>query len=142
VEDGRPTEVIAVDTNILCYYWLASPLFAQAEALERRDPEWIVPPLWRSEFRNILASSVRNKVLSLQGAIDLMERAEERMREREVAVSSRSVMELVAKSSCTAYDCEFVAVARQRGVQLVTADRQILREFPRVAVSLAEFLAN
>ena len=141
MEDGRPAEVIAVDTNILCYYWLASPLAAQAEALERRDPEWIAPPLWRSEFRRTLASSVRHQVLSLQSAIDLIARAEERMRHREVAVSSQSVLELVANSFCTAYDYEFVAVARQRGVPLVTADRQILREFPRVAISLADFLA-
>jgi predicted nucleic acid-binding protein len=142
VENGRPAEVIAVDTNILCYYWLASPLVAQVEALERRDPEWVVPPLWRSEFRNTLAASVRHQILSLQGAIDLIERAEARMRKREVAVSSRSVMELVANSSCTAYDCEFVAVARQREIPLVTADRQILREFPHIAVSLADFLAR
>ncbi len=132
--------MIAVDTNILCYYWLASPLVAQVEALERQDSEWIVPPLWRSEFRNTVALSVRHRVLALADAIELIERAEGRLRDREVAVSSRSVMELVANSSCTAYDCEFVAIARERRVSLVTADRQILREFPEIAVSLKDFL--
>ncbi len=51
-------------------------------------------------------------------------------------VGSRRVLELVRDSGCTAYDCEFVALAMQLGVELVTMDRQILRGFPKHAVSL------
>jgi len=49
---------------------------------------------------------------------------------------------LVARSNCTAYDCEFVALADAERVQLVTADRQILREFPEVAISLHKFVRD
>lgn len=78
----------------------------------------------------------------MKDAINLLERVENRLGKNEVAVSSRTVMELVAQSSCTAYDCEFVAVAREHGLPLITADRQVLREFPHIAVSLAHFLAS
>ena len=134
--------MIAVDTNIICYYWLPSPLSAQAEALEERDPIWLVPPLWRSEFRNALAMSLRHRLIAMNDAIALVERAEARLEKTEAVVSSRTVLELVAHSSCTAYDCEFVAVAREHGLRLVTADRQILREFPHIAVSLQSFLSS
>lgn len=131
--------MIAVDTNVICYYWLPSSFSQAAESVERKDPDWIVPPLWRSEFRNALASSVRHGVIVMKDALDLLDRAENRYQPNEFAVSSRTVMDLVANSSCSAYDCEFVAVARERGVPLVTADRQILREFPYIAVSLDNF---
>lgn len=134
--------MIAVDTNIVCYYWLPSSRVAQAEALEERDPAWLVPPLWRSEFRNALALSVRHGVIPMIDAIEVLHRAEDRLRNGECPISSDTVMHLVAHSSCTAYDCEFVAVARERGVPLITADRQILREFPHIAVSLDTFLAS
>jgi len=58
----------------------------------------------------------------------------------EFAVSSDAVLQLVARSNCTAYDCEFIALAHAEGVQLVTTDRQILREFPEVAISLERFV--
>src|SRR5262249_48380713 len=52
----------------------------------------------------------------------------------------RCCFAMVARSNCTAYDCEFVALAQAEGVQLVTADRQILHEFPDAAISLEKFV--
>jgi predicted nucleic acid-binding protein len=53
-------------------------------------------------------------------------------------VSSEHVLHLVSNSTCSAYDCEFVAAARQLGVPLVTDDRAILRAFPDLAQPLLE----
>ena len=60
-------------------------------------------------------------------------------RGREYSVSSEQVLELVMDSDCTAYDCEYVALAQDLGVPLVTTDKQILRAFPKTAVSLEKF---
>lgn len=49
-------------------------------------------------------------------------------------------MALAASSACSAYDCEFVALAKDLDIPLVTADKQILTQFPDVAVSLATFV--
>ena len=57
----------------------------------------------------------------------------------EFAPDLRLVVNLVSRSACTAYDCEFVAVASERGVPLVTAN-QLPRAFPAIAISLAEFV--
>ena len=53
----------------------------------------------------------------------------------EIPVSPWHVLELTLASNCTAYDCEFVALAKELGVKLVTLDQQILTEFPGIAVS-------
>jgi hypothetical protein len=55
------------------------------------------------------------------------------------AVSTDAVLQLVAISTCSAYDCEFVALAKEQQVQLVTVDRQILRDFPTVTIPLQAF---
>jgi len=43
-------------------------------------------------------------------------------------------------SRSSAYDCEFVALARELGISPVTTDSQILSAFPETAVSLAGFV--
>ena len=48
-------------------------------------------------------------------------------------------MRKVAESTCSAYDCEYVALAEDLKTKLVTTDKQILRDFPEWAVSLREF---
>ncbi len=58
------------------------------------------------------------------------------MLDREFTVPSLSVLSQTDSGACSAYDCEFVALARQLSVKLVTEDKKILAEFPDVAVSL------
>ena len=128
--------MIVVDSNIVACLYLPGPLTAAAEALLQQDPQWAAPVLWRSEFRNILAGYMRRGVLSLEQACALQREAESMMGETAFEVDSLSVLELVAGSDCSAYDCEFVALANQLGTRLVTMDKQLLRAFPERSVAL------
>lgn len=122
--------MIVVDSNILAYLFLPGEFTAGAEALLHRDPDWAAPLLWRSEFRNILAGYLRRGTLSFDQALALQHEAEDLMAATEFPVDSHGVLELVQASDCSAYDCEFVALARDLGVRLVTMDRKLLRAFP------------
>jgi predicted nucleic acid-binding protein len=128
--------VIVVDTNILVYLVLPGDFTSAAEALFQKDPVWIAPWLWRSEFRNVLALYVRQKLLTLQEALDIQTAAERLMSGNEFQIESHDVLKLAADSGEAAYDCEFVALAHRLGVPLVTADKKLLRAFPNVAVAL------
>ena len=134
--------MIVVDTNIIAFFYLKGEHTRQAEDARRQDPTWAAPLLWRSEFRNVLAQYLRRDLLTPQDAHEMMDRATEMMRRHEYRVSSVYVLNLVASSVCTAYDCEFVALAQDLEVPLVTTDRQILAQFPRAAISLDTFLAS
>ena len=134
--------VIVVDTNVIAYRWLASPQAHEADAALRKDSDWIAPVLWRSEFRNVLAGALRRRLVVEAVAHDIIEKAEAQFAGREFLVSSATVMRLVVSSRCSAYDCEFVALAQEQRVPLVTADRQLLRDFPEDARSLQEFIAQ
>lgn len=125
--------MIVVDTNVILHLWTDTPESVHARALLESDPEWCAPILWRSEIRNALALLVRHRSLPREAAKEIARSAEDLMSAREFAVDSDPVLDLAASSSCSAYDCEFVALARALDLPLVTTDREILREFPRVA---------
>ena len=128
--------MIVVDTNILAYLYLPGNFTVQAEALMRADGEWAAPVLWRSEFRNILAGYLRRGSLTFSQASSLQREAENLLRDSEFEVDSNEVLQLVHESDCSAYDCEFVAVATKLDVKLVTMDAKLLRAFPARCTSL------
>jgi predicted nucleic acid-binding protein len=131
--------VIVVDTNILAYRWLPRGPAAAVEALLRFDPEWAAPFLWRSELRNVLAGYLHRGDLDVSTAENVMRHAATSLLGGEHFVSDEAVLKLVARSKCSAYDCEFVALAQSLDVPLVTEDRQLLATFPRVCHSLRRF---
>jgi predicted nucleic acid-binding protein len=128
--------VIVVDTNVLAYLYLPGDFTQAAEALLISDSQWAVPLLWRSEFRNILAGYLRRKSLSLEQVNGLQAEAEELLAGSEYEIDSESVFELVRDSDCSAYDCEFAALAVKLDVKLVTMDKKLLKAFPSRAVAL------
>ena len=128
--------MIVVDSNVLAYLYLPGEFTVAAETLLERDPDWSAPVLWRSEFRNILAGYLRRGQLTFDQADALQSEAEDLLRDFEYEVDSRSVLELVRDSECSAYDCEFVALAMRLGARLVTMDSKVLRSFPDISVPL------
>jgi len=134
--------MIVVDSNIIAYWLLPGEKMAEAESVWQRDSNWIVPPLWKSEFRNILAQYLRHKKLSLAESQALLKEAEAILEHKAYEVDSDWVLRLVNRSSCSAYDCEYVSLAQRFGVLLVTADKEVLREFPETAVSPQQFVSS
>lgn len=134
--------MIVVDTNVLAYLLLTGERSTDAEQALRKDPVWAAPLLWRSELRNVLALYMRKRGLTTEQAIEIIAKADELLQGREYALPTRAVLELVAQSACSAYDCEFVALAQDLDVPLVTDDRRILGEFPQWAISLTRFIAQ
>lgn len=128
--------MIVVDTNIVAYLYLPGEFTAAAEALLEQEPEWAAPLLWRSEFRNILTGYARRKLLSFEQACRIQAEAEAMMNGLEFDMPSREVLECVRTSDCSAYDCEFVALAMRLNIPLVTMDKKLLKAFPGRAMPL------
>ena len=131
--------MIVADASLIAGLCIDGGQTALAEAVLEQDAVWVAPVLWRSEFRNVLAKCLADGLMDLEASLVSLQMAEEAVAGREYAVDSRSVLELAARSKCTAYDCEYVALAQDLDVPLVTADKQILRAFPKIAVSLEKF---
>jgi len=134
--------MIVADTNLLASFWVPNNMEELAYQSLKKDPEWIAPVLWASEFRNVLSLYYRKKILDLSSIYQAIDEAEELMGTREFSINSKQVLTLMTESNCSAYDCEFVALAADFDIQLVTFDKKILSEFPDISIHPNDFVAG
>lgn len=132
--------MIVADVNLLAYLLLGGRETEVAQQVLEKDSTWAAPVLWRSEFRSVLAAFIRQRGLGISEAWQAHELAEGLVGAHEYTLGGERVLQLVASSPCSAYDCEYVALAEELRVRLVTADREVLRHFPRIAVSPRDFV--
>lgn len=138
--EGQRPAVIVVDTNVLGYFLLPTIHTSVAETLWNKDSAWVSPMLIHSEFRNVVLGAVRRQDIQQEDALAMLDQALEAVDVPVDVVDGQGVLRLALDSGCSAYDCEFVWLARVLGVPLVTADRQVLESFPDSAVSMKTFL--
>lgn len=134
--------MIVVDANILAYFWLKSPYFEKVAKLYETDPDWTAPDLCRSEFRNIAAAYLRKGLYTLEEVKWLVAQKESRMMGSYLEVDSMEVINLVSQSTCSSYDCEYVALAKKTMRPLITFDKKILQEFPNVANTVDQYISS
>ena len=133
--------MIVEDTNLLIHLLVDGPNTHTAMAVREKDPDWRAPFLWRSEFRNALAGYVRSNLMTVEQALRIVREAENIMFYKDHLVNSTAVLRLVADSDCSAYDCEFIALANHLSVPLITSDSRLLLDFPDRALAPDRFLA-
>lgn len=132
--------MIVADANLLAYLVMPGERTSEAEAVLEKDPTWVAPALWRSELRSVVHKYIVRGDLTIARAVSLLGQLDEVIGGREGDVDAEDVLALAVRSKCSTYDCEYVALARTLGVPLVTTDRAILKAFPALAKTPAEFL--
>ena len=130
--------MVVVDTNVIAALYLPNENSELADALLQQDANWATPALWRSELRNVLALYLRKNLLNFEQACQVQNQAESLMIANEYQINSVEVLRLAKNSGCSAYDCEFVTLARHLQVKLITQDKQILMQFPQYAIALKD----
>jgi predicted nucleic acid-binding protein len=123
-----------VDTNVVAALMLPTAANAEVAALLRQDSDWRLPPLWRSEFRQVLLKYVRADLATPEQALSLWQKALERFELSEQPVAGHQVLALAIATGCSTYDAEFVVLARQLNCRLLTFDRKLLQLFPDLAM--------
>jgi len=132
--------MIVVDADVIAAFWIKTARTPFAIKVRRRDPDWIAPVLWRSEFRSILRQYMVAGHMGYSDAVWIAEKAERTMRGKEYAVEPDSVLKLVERTGHSSYDCEYVTLAEAQKLPLVTGNRKLARLFPDVAVLLEDFV--
>jgi predicted nucleic acid-binding protein len=132
--------MIIVDANLIGAFFVQSDQSPLAAQIFEKDPDWYAPLLWQSEMRSLLTGYLRHKLIALDKAMQIMDEVHGLMIEHERYVSSGLVLELVATSKCTSYDCEYVALAKEMNRTLVTFDTEIVGAFPGIAIFPQDFI--
>lgn len=134
--------MIVVDTNVMVQLVAAGDETVAAVQLYRRDSAWSAPPILMSELRNVLVGLVRRGAITEEQAKAMTDDASAILGDRVAAVSGRQTIAAALECGLTAYDAEFVVLARGLRVPLATLDRAILSGAPDVAVSPAILAAR
>ena len=134
--------MIVSDTNLIVYLHVESEFTSRARQVHALDPDWVFPPVTRSEATNVLATLAREKWMDAEGAAATLARIEPRIVAGSRDVPMRAALELAIERGVSAYDAQFVVLARQLGVFLVTEDGKLKKRFPDVAVSMEAFIES
>jgi len=132
--------VIVADTNLVAYLLIEGTRTTAAKAVWEKDPQWMLPTIWRSEFLDVLTTAVRADVLTLAQAHDTWQVALTIFGGSEVEPEGDDVLDQAAEYSLSAYDAQFVVAAADLDVPLVTSDRRLLAACADLAVSPEAFV--
>lgn len=132
--------MIVADTNTIAYLYLPTEQTDDVVSLLHKDPHWIAPLLWRSDFRNVLALYVRKSMIDLDTAMAMQAQAEWQLADNEFTVNSMDVLTLTARTGCSAYDCEFVSLAKSLNIKLITGNKKLVQTFPESAMTAGDYL--
>lgn len=134
--------MIVVDVNVVAYLLIQGENTVSAQAVWQRDQAWCLPPLWRHELLNVLATYVK-----IGGATPEETRALWRDALRLFAAGEREIdmeraLATAVEYGISAYDAQYVTLAADLRLPLVTADRRLRKVFPGRLFSMQEFCAG
>jgi len=134
--------VIVADVNVIVYLLIEGNLTDQARELYERDPDWIFPALWKHEFLNVLSSLVRTGRVSKEDALNLWWKASGLFSKKEKEMDYDQVLSISVDNDISAYDAQYIALAKHYSIPLVTEDKHLLTKFPDMAYSLHGYSDN
>ena len=132
--------MIVADTNIVASLFVPTPSSTVCENVLSADPYWITPPLWRSELRNTFLKYIKAGHMTVSDAVRHFGTAERLLGNLTYDVDTPSVLDLASSTESSAYDCEFVSLAVNFKLQLVTLDKRVLKNFPDLAIHPKDFV--
>ena len=122
--------MIVVDVNVVAYFLVDGEKTAVARDLLHHDPDWRLPALWRHEYLNVLATFAREGGATVAEARTLWRRAVELFGPREQRVDMELALVLATENRISAYDAQYIALARQLQTVCITEDQRLLKTFP------------
>ena len=130
--------MIVIDVNVIVYLLTETPQRESARQVYERDSDWLVPPLWRHEMLNVLATLTRQDVLDVSSALTVWRNALGLLEMREQQPDMENALALAVDHRISAYDAQSVELATSLGVLLVSEDKKLQRLFPKMVFSLAK----
>ena len=134
--------MIVVETELIAGLYLPTEFTEIAEELYEKDPYWLAPFLWRSEFLSVVSIYLSKNLISLDKASEAVELAERQMKHREYRAVAYDVLEKAAESGFNTRDCEYISLASFSGFKLVTLDEKIIEKYPDIAVHPKHFIPS
>lgn len=132
--------MIIADTCIVFHLFNETALTSYAQKVLDKDPYWILPPLWREEYANVLSKLARKEGRSIDEVIDHFDYTVEELKNCEINVETKKALTISIEYKISVYDAHFVVLAMDLNTLLVTEDKEIIKNCPNLALNLHDFL--
>ena len=132
--------MIVVDANIVAYWTIKGAQTEAATRLRVADPVWVVPALCQHELLNVLWMYMRGDEMTLPQAIAVWDDCKAVIEGSGYEVPAHEILSLAQERNITAYDAQYVVLARELGVPLITEDKKLQSRCPDEARSMQEHI--
>jgi predicted nucleic acid-binding protein len=133
--------MIVADTTLLANFYLGDKQ-EEAMVVFRLDAEWFASPLWRFEMHHTLLKHIRARQFPVLECESVMTKASALLADRERQASTTQVLQAAMIYKISAYGADYLALAQQLRVPLVTFDQKLVRAAPGLALLPADFIAR
>ena len=132
--------MIVIDANILIYSLIECDHSPLIHKLREKDVDWRTAGLCLHETLNVLATYQRREVLTLTQCRELLAHADRFIKVAQCDVEMEAALAVAAEYAITGYDAQYVVLAQNLNVPLITEDRKLRKAVPGIALSMQEFL--
>jgi len=126
--------VIVVDTNVISYLLIRGERSEAMDRLLENDSEWVAPRLWLGEFLNVLATYERIGKFDSVQTNELLGDALALMQDASYEIRPERILAVARRTSCSAYDSQYIALAEDLGLKFYTCDQKILKNCAGLAI--------
>ena len=134
--------MIVADTCLVFHLFNETLLTDSAQKILAKDPYWVLPPLWREEYANVLSKLARKEGRAIDDIINHFNYTIDEIKNCEINVDTKKALEVSIEHKISVYDAHFVALAIDSNILLVTEDKEILKNCSHLALSLQDFLKD
>ena len=132
--------MIVIDANILIYALIECDNSRLIPQLRAKDADWRTTGLCLHETLNVLATYQRRGLLTLEQCRELLKSANRFITVAQCEVDMEASLAAAAKYGITGYDAQYVALAQNLAVPLITEDRKLRQAVPGIGISMQEFI--
>jgi predicted nucleic acid-binding protein len=132
--------MIVIDANILIYALIECDNSRLIPKLKAKDANWRTTELCRHETLNVLATYQRRGVLTLEQCRELLSHANQFITQAQCEVDFAASLDIAAKHGISGYDAQYVALATNLSVPLISEDRKLRQAVPETVISIQQFI--
>ena len=128
--------MLVVDTNVIAALFLEGTRTLDVRELYSRDSDWRTEPFALIEFSNVLATYIRQNLITQPKALEYLAHAEAYLMPALLSVANDEALRLASRYRVSAYDARFLAVAKMHDTVLVTEDLKLRGAAPALTISI------
>ncbi len=136
--------MIVVDASIVAFLLIEGELTPAARRLHRLDPEWITPPILNHELLHILAALGHSSGSQedRRAMVEIWRGIRQSVGARQQVPDPVKALKLAMELGIPGHDAQYLALAEQLALPLVTEEESLIAAAPSRAVGLISYLGR